>query len=501
MTPTSGPHPSTTTAHVSLFAFLVLFLSNCAGQTADNASDGPSCQGGKCDSVAVEALERGDLSKSVTCAGKLDGSTTSTFFAQDTLTCTVRLGEFVAGGIQSRSEDGSLNEVSLSAAGPNVARIRGDSYPQTFTVYGFANSTVFGGRSIRITGTAKAATRQAMNGLELNASPPFDVDPVSFFVARGVDASVAIVDLRTSVQAVKANSAELETWEYQKLLIGRGAQVPELRAVTLLPVMRGQALSVPAAVRLLVGGRTVMTTTVLTQAGYYRINADATLTLVPASEVPPLRVPAADAGIAPTVDATTSPDGGVAAIDASPLNDVTFSDVATSGDAPAVLATCTPECGSGKVCVFGACRTLSDQREFSCSGGHTTCEENADCTTGHACAAGKCVDLSCQREFSCSGGHRTCEESSDCTSGHNCIAGKCTDLSCQREFSCSGGHRVCAQDGDCTSGHACAAGKCTEISCQREFSCSGGHRVCEETSDCASGHTCIAGKCEDSACR
>ena len=159
-----------------------------------------------------------------------------------------------------------------------------------------------------------------------------------------------------------------------------------------------------------------------------------------------------------------------------------------------MLCSTDADCGSGSVCVSGACDPLTgypctlavDCRPplTVCSNGtcELGCTSNSQCQPGSICTSGVCSQCA---GGSCSNG---CTSSSQCSNGEVCdgTTGQCRP--CTSSADCGGAacqngacQPPCTSASQCSSGQVCVSGVCGP---------------CTSSSQCGSGKTCSNGTCQ-----
>lgn len=188
---------------------------------------------------------------------------------------------------------------------------------------------------------------------------------------------------------------------------------------------------------------------------------------------------------------------------------------------------CDTACGSGELCVAGACATSCPTGQSVCDGACYDTQSSAAhcgacgtaCAATEQCVAGACVTACPAGQTDCSGTCVDTQASRDhcgacgtaCASGEVCGAGSCALQCPDGQAACSGGcfdlDSSAAHCGDC--GSACASGEvCTAGAC--EANCPTGQTQCNGlcvstdtdsaycgdcNTACASGEACVLGAC------
>jgi hypothetical protein len=218
-----------------------------------------------------------------------------------------------------------------------------------------------------------------------------------------------------------------------------------------------------------------------------------------------------------------------------------------------VACTTDPQCGTGQVCVNGACTPGNCRDVTPCMATQRVCLSNScaacandpQCVAGygnnHICQSGKCVAGNCRVKGDCTPTNQICNTAQlacgDCTSdtqcvteygaGHICLGGVCTTGTCHTAAMCGTG-QLCNQAthtcGGCGTSDAacktdlgasyiCVGNACVTGNCHTAGECNDATKVCKSNScgactvskDCTdaygANHVCISGACQSGNCQ
>ena len=187
------------------------------------------------------------------------------------------------------------------------------------------------------------------------------------------------------------------------------------------------------------------------------------------------------------------------------------------------------ECGTGKICDQGVCKTGDCKFDTHCTGGKicksntcSSCTNDSECGTARLCEQGICILGTCRKRSDCQKGllcskYRCilCQKDGECSTGELCLRGICAVANCRSTRDCSGGKvcknntcSSCTVDRECDTGQLCLTGTCKKGDCRIITDCTVGKlclnntcSTCANDKECGTGKLCLSGLCKPGTCR